>query len=235
MCLRTSLDIMNRFSVLNPSVHYSHFDLSAALSSSDRARLANTYTPGDLNSLNPPATPTPSRLRQSAYPTDFIADLYRDNSAAPSFVGTSQWEDDTPPPFKPGLKFYLAFSALAALSLVVALDGTSISVALPVIADKLNGTAMEAFWAGTSFLLSCTVFQPVYAAFSHTFGRKALTLFAVVLFLVGTIVCALSHDMTLMLVGRTIQGAGGSGIIALTNVLITDLVPLRHRGNWVAY
>jgi len=148
-----------------------------------------------------------------------------------STVGPEVPDKNTPPPFEPGLRFYLAFSALATLSLVIALDGTSISVALPVIADELNGTAMEAFWSGTSFLLSCTVFQPVYATFSHIFGRKALALFAVILFPKGTIISALSHDMTLMLIGRTVQGAGGSGIIALTNVLITDLVPLRNRGN----
>jgi MFS family permease len=222
-------DDMNRFSVLNPSVHYSHFDVFT-LSDADRNLLANTRTPGDTDFLQ---RPTPSRLRHSAYPTDFIADLYRDSFIAPSTTGTVQSDKNTPPPFEPGLRFYLAFSALAALSLVIALDGTSISVALPIIADELNGTAMEAFWSGTSFLLSCTVFQPVYATFSHIFGRKALTLFAVTLFLMGTIISGLSHNMTLMLIGRTVQGAGGSGIIALTNVLITDLVPLRNRGNWV--
>jgi MFS family permease len=220
---------MNRFSVLNPSVHYSHFDFSI-LSEADRDLLANAHTPGDRDV---PRRPAASRLRQSSYPADFIADAYR-NSAVDSWrPGSADSGKTGPPPFKPGLQFYLAFSALAALSLVVALDGTSISVALPVIADELNGTAMEAFWSGTSFLLSCTVFQPVYAAFSHIFGRKALCLLAVTLFLLGTIVCGVAKDMMLMLIGRTIQGSGGSGIIALTNVLITDLVPLRNRGNWV--
>ena len=220
---------MNRFSVLNPSVHYSHFDFSI-LSEADRNLLANTHTPGDRDV---PRRPAPSRLRQSSYPTDFLADAYRNSSVDLWRLGSADLDTNAPPAFKPGLKFYLAFSALAALSLVVALDGTSISVALPVIADELDGTAMEAFWSGTSFLLSCTVFQPVYAGFSHIFGRKLLCLLAVTLFLVGTVVCALAQDMTLMLIGRTVQGAGGSGIIALTNVLITDLVPLRNRGNWV--
>ena len=216
---------MDRFSVLNPSVHYSHFDIFT-LSDTDRHLLANTYTPGDPEYIL--QRPTPSRLRNSVYPTDFIVNSYREGSIVSSIP-----HRNPPPPFKPSVKFYLAFSALAALSLVIALDGTSISVALPVVADELNGTALEAFWSGTSFLLSCTVFQPVYATFSHIFGRKVLTLFAVTVFLKGTVICALSQNMTLLLIGRTVQGAGGSGIIALTNVLITDLVPLRHRGNWV--
>src|SRR4051812_2831249 len=56
--------------------------------------------------------------------------------------------------FKPTTRLYLAFGALAVLTLMVALDGTSISVALPIIARKLHGSAIEAFWAGTSFLLT---------------------------------------------------------------------------------
>jgi len=81
--------------------------------------------------------------------------------------------------FRPGRRFYLAFSGLAALSLVVALDGTSLSVALPVIAQDIGGKAIDAFWAGTSFLLASTVSLPIYAALSHIFGRKQITLIAV--------------------------------------------------------
>lgn len=81
--------------------------------------------------------------------------------------------------FRPGSRFYLAFSALAALSLVVALDGTSLSVALPIIAEDIGGQAIDAFWAGTSFLLASTVTLPIYAALSHIFGRMQITLIAV--------------------------------------------------------
>lgn len=48
--------------------------------------------------------------------------------------------------FKPGLRFYLAFVTLATITLAAALDATSLSVALPIISDKLGGTAIEAFW-----------------------------------------------------------------------------------------
>lgn len=173
--------------------------------------------------------------------------------------------------FQPSRRFYLAFTALAALSLVVALDGTSLSVALPVIAEEIGGKAIDAFWAGTSFLLASTVTLPIYAAFSHIFGRKHITLIAVsvprnrhrvvpreayrksyqalcgfayksarrlislqvILFLVGCLVAGLARNVPMMLVGRTIQGIGGGGILALTNIILTDLVPLRYRGNWI--
>jgi MFS family permease len=38
-----------------------------------------------------------------------------------------------------------------------------------------------------------------------------------------------------MLVGRSLQGVGGGGIISLTEIIVTDLVPLRFRGAWFGY
>ncbi len=76
------------------------------------------------------------------------------------------------PVFKPSRDFYLAFIALCTLALAVAFDATSLSVALPTISTALGGTALEAFWSGTSFLLSSTVLQPSIASLSNIFGRK---------------------------------------------------------------
>ena len=70
---------------------------------------------------------------------------------------------------------------------------------------------------------------------SHIFGRKPILLAAVVLFTVGAIVAALAGNVAVLLAGRTIQGVGGGGIISLSEVLITDLVPLRNRGTWFGY
>ncbi|KAI6818475.1 putative MFS transporter [Hortaea werneckii] len=210
---------MERFSVINPAAHFSLFSLSPA----DREALAETRTPSTRPDFDRP---------KSAFDGTALPSYYGKHDSS---IAAHQMAEKEEPPvtFKPGTRFYLAFSALASLSLVVALDGTSISVALPVMAKQLNGSAMDAFWAGTSFLLTSTIFQPIYAAFSHIFGRKEITLVAVFFFLTGTVVSGAAQNMPMMLVGRSIQGIGGGGIIALTNVILTDLVPLRYRGNWV--
>lgn len=70
---------------------------------------------------------------------------------------------------------------------------------------------------------------------SQTFGRKYLVLLALLLFTVGSIVAAVAKNFTTLLVGRSIQGSGGGGIIGLTEIIITDLVPLRERGTWFGY
>ena len=74
--------------------------------------------------------------------------------------------------FKPSREFLLAMSALMVLALAAAFDATSMSVALPDISTALGGTALEAFWAATSFLLASTVLQPTMAGLSTILGRK---------------------------------------------------------------
>ncbi|KAL5049029.1 hypothetical protein BDW71DRAFT_204786 [Aspergillus fruticulosus] len=126
----------------------------------------------------------------------------------------------------------LIFCALAVLTLMVALDGTSISVALPQMASALHGTAMQAFWSGTSFLLCSTVFQPTTATLSDIFGRRPIILISLAFFFVGSLVAGIANDFTQILVGRCLQGVGGGGIAVLSEVVVTDLVPLRLRGNY---
>lgn len=123
-------------------------------------------------------------------------------------------------------------SALMMLSLAVAFDATSLSIALPKVSAALGGTALEAFWAGTSFLLASTVLQPTMAGLSNIFGRKYLIYVSSFLFGAGSLIGALANNFTVLLAGRTIQGIGGGGLIALTEVVVTDLVPLEHRGTW---
>ncbi|KAK1821100.1 hypothetical protein LTR12_004492 [Friedmanniomyces endolithicus] len=135
--------------------------------------------------------------------------------------------------FDPGWRFYSAFISLCVITLMAALDATSLSVAIPRITTALHGSAIEGFWSGTSFLLTSTVFQPVFGSFSDIFGRKPLIYISLVCFGLGAVLAAVTHgSMTLMLVGRSIQGIGGGGVLVLTEIVVTDLVPLRFRGNY---
>lgn len=76
--------------------------------------------------------------------------------------------------------------------------------------------------------------QPAYASFSQIFGRKPIFLVALVFFTVGAIVAGVAQNFTYMLVGRSLQGIGAGGIIVLIEVIVTDLVPMRMRGNYFA-
>lgn len=74
--------------------------------------------------------------------------------------------------------------------------------------------------------------MPFIAALSDIFGRPICLTSSLILFAIGSILCCLSREIVLMLVGRSLQGVGGGGIIVLSLVIFTDIVPLRFRPKW---
>lgn len=104
------------------------------------------------------ATSPPTEAHLS--PND-TKEAIEDSSSRPPSQASKSNSHDPANTFNPYWRFVVAFSSLSVITLMAAFDATSISVALPIVARVLNGTAIEAFWAGTSFLLTSTVFQPV--------------------------------------------------------------------------
>ena len=58
---------------------------------------------------------------------------------------------------------------------------------------------------------------------------------ALVFFLVGAVIASGSNSFAPLLVGRSLQGIGGGGLVALTEIVVTDLIPLRLRGQWFGF
>ncbi|KAK8127621.1 hypothetical protein PG984_008729 [Apiospora sp. TS-2023a] len=120
--------------------------------------------------------------------------------------------------------------SIAIVSVMVALDATVLVPVLPSLALELDGSTIDAFWAGTSYLLACAVSQPFIAALSDIFGRKEMLFSSVIFFTGGTALCApVAKNFTVFFAGRTLQGIGGGGIITMGQVIYADIVPLRQR------
>ncbi len=85
---------------------------------------------------------------------------------------------------------------------------------------------------GTSYLLTSSTFQPVLGALSSAFGRRAVFITSIAILTVGTLLCCLAPNFTVLLLGRTVQGIGSGGIITSNLVIITDVVPLRQRAKY---
>lgn len=82
------------------------------------------------------------------------------------------------------------------------------------------------------FAYTNLVFQPVFSSLSDFFGRKSLILVAILWFLIGAVIASIANDFTRMLIGRSLQGIGGGGIITLTAIVIADIVPLCYRAKY---
>ncbi|SCV72159.1 BQ2448_4853 [Microbotryum intermedium] len=87
----------------------------------------------------------------------------------------------------------------------------------------------QASWLGTSYLLSTACFTPLYGRLADIIGRRYSAQLALSLFLVGTALCGLAPTMNLLIIGRLVGGMGGGGLMAVSSIVASDLVPLKKR------
>ncbi|ORY52705.1 MFS general substrate transporter, partial [Rhizoclosmatium globosum] len=130
------------------------------------------------------------------------------------------------------LQFFLVFVGLSLSVFIASLDMTIVSVALQTIASEFNSLD-QINWIGTAYFLTSTAFIPIYGQLSDVFGRKYVFLLAITVFEVGSLLCALSTSMVMLITSRGIAGLGGSGIFSLTMIIIGDLTSERDRGKYL--
>jgi MFS family permease len=159
---------------------------------------------------------------------DAVADAAAYDSASDTEQGP--YKELKEPEWKAGKEEWAVMITIAVISLMVALDATILVPVLPELAADLKGSATDAFWAGTSYLLTSAVSQPIISSTSDIFGRRGMLMMSLFFFTLGTLLCApIAKNFTVLLLGRSVQGIGGGGIITLGQVIFADIVPLRQR------
>src|SRR3954471_5775267 len=96
--------------------------------------------------------------------------------------------------------------------LLASLDQTIVSTALPTIVGDLGGLD-HISWVVTSYLLAMTIVTPLYGKLGDLYGRKRVLQAALVIFLIGSVLCGLAQGMTQLIAFRAIQGLGGGGLM----------------------
>ncbi|KAK0205831.1 iron permease [Desarmillaria ectypa] len=125
--------------------------------------------------------------------------------------------------------FWLVILAINLSSFLALMEGTILSNALPTIVDTLHG-GNTYVWVGSAYNIACAALMPATGALAQAFGRKSVTLVSVTLFSLGCALCGAATSMTMLIVGRTVQGLGGAGIFTTSAIILSDLVPLSERG-----
>ncbi|WP_175408674.1 MFS transporter [Streptomyces sp. TRM64462] len=125
----------------------------------------------------------------------------------------------------------LAIGALLLGMLLAALDQTIVATALPTIVSELGG--MEHLsWVVTAYLLASTAATPLWGKLGDQYGRKNLFQAAIVIFLIGSVLCGVAQDMPQLIIYRAVQGLGGGGLMVLSMAIVGDLVSPRDRGRY---
>ena len=124
------------------------------------------------------------------------------------------------------------FVGLMIVMLMSSLNQTILAPSLPTIVGELHGVERMS-WVITIFILLSTITMPVYGKLSDQFGRKPFLIFAIVAFMAGSVVGALTDSMGWLIVARALQGLGGGGLMILSQAVIADVIPPRDRGRYM--
>lgn len=114
--------------------------------------------------------------------------------------------------------------------LMGALDIAIVGPALPAIQSTFSLGERDVAWVFSIYVLFNLLGTPILAAFSDAVGRRPVYLFAVALFVVGSLLAAVATDYWVLLVGRAIQGTGAGGIFPVASAVIWDTYPANMRG-----
>jgi EmrB/QacA subfamily drug resistance transporter len=109
-----------------------------------------------------------------------------------------------------------------------ALEQTIVAPALPAIGKNL-GDFDDLSWVVTSYLLAATTATPLFGKLADIHGRRTVMLLSIVIFIVGSLACALAPTMPILVLARALQGFGGGGLIPIAQTIIADLLSPRER------
>ena len=134
-------------------------------------------------------------------------------------------------PFQPPPNRGLILAGGLTTMMLAMLSSTIVSTAMPRIATELNDLA-HLSWIFTAYMLTSTVTVPVIGKLSDIFGRRAIYLAAIVLFVVASFLAGFAQNMTQLILCRALQGIGGGALMVNTAAMIGDLFPPHERGKW---
>ncbi|KAJ7273601.1 major facilitator superfamily domain-containing protein [Mycena haematopus] len=161
-----------------------------------------------------------------------LSSAQRNDSISPA--NASGGNVGVPPPRpakKTDWKWRLSLSAALFFPIFLeTLDYTVVATAQPRIASIFNRLDLQSY-IGTTYLLTSTVFLPVFAQLSDIYGRHASLQLAIIVFFIGSAISTGAVAMSMMLVGRGIAGVGAAGLLASVRTIMADTRSLDDN-NW---
>jgi EmrB/QacA subfamily drug resistance transporter len=127
---------------------------------------------------------------------------------------------------------FLALLGIILSLLLASLDQTIVGTAMPRIVEELQGFSLYS-WVTTIYLLTSTAIIPIAGKLGDMFGRKWVLLTAVVIFLLGSMLCGAAPSMLWLVIFRGLQGIGGGALMSNAFASVSDIFPdPAKRARW---
>lgn len=117
---------------------------------------------------------------------------------------------------------------------LVAIDSTILATAVPAIVDDLGGFSQFP-WLFSIYLLAQAVAVPIYGKLADIIGRKAIMLFGIGAFVIGSVLCGLAWSMPALIAFRAVQGLGAGAVQPMGMTIIGDIYTLAERAKVQGY
>ena len=109
------------------------------------------------------------------------------------------------------------------------LDTTIVNVALPTMAGNLSATTTEVAWVSTGYILSNVVVLPMTAYLTNVFGRRNYLAASILIFIISSFLCGVSHTLIQLVVWRICQGIGGAALLSTAQATIRQIFPRNQQ------
>jgi DHA2 family multidrug resistance protein len=121
-------------------------------------------------------------------------------------------------------KWLIAITVMTG-TIMAAMDGSIVNVALPHIRASISASVEEISWVATGYILSSVIIMPIVALLSSLFGRKRFLNISVGLFTISSMLCGLAWDLNSLVAFRLIQGIGGGALIPTAMAVLRETFP----------
>src|SRR3954471_25018380 len=146
------------------------------------------------------------------------------SSQEPATTPAAPSSDQHAPSYLSHREILVVLGGLMAGMFLAALDQSIVGTALPQIVSEFNSLD-KLSWVVTAYLLTSTASTPLWGKISDLYGRRPLFIAAIVTFLAGSVLSAMSQNIEQLIGFRAVQGLGAGGLMSLAFATIGDVIP----------
>lgn len=155
-------------------------------------------------------------------------DVEKSNDAITNIINVDPEDCDPPQEYLTSWRLFIIITCLYFGTFLVAIDTSMLTVAVPIISSDLHFLSSVA-WISSAYTLTMTAFQPLFGSLYRLFKVEVVYQVCIIVFEVGSIVCATAQTGPAFIIGRAIAGLGAAGLVQGALCIISHTVKFEQR------